>query len=83
MPHVMSSVFSCLQVFGVSITDAILSHDMLIVMYASGYTKCFLMFTGVLGQYNRCHPISRNASHHACLGLCQVFSCVQRCLGPV
>ena len=34
MPKVMSSVFLCLQVFGASIMDAILSHDMLIVMYA-------------------------------------------------
>ena len=47
MPQVMSSVFLCLQVFGASITDAILSHDMLIIMYASGYAKCFLVFTGV------------------------------------
>ena len=31
----------CLQEFGASITDAILSHDMLIVMYASGYVMCF------------------------------------------
>ena len=58
MSQVMSSVFLCLQVFGASITDAILSHDMLIVMDASGYVKCFLVFTGVWGQYNRCHPIS-------------------------
>ena len=47
MPQVMSSVFLCLQVFGASITDATLSRDMLIVMYALGYVKCFLMFTGV------------------------------------
>ena len=57
-PQVRSSVFLCLQVFVASITDAILSHDMLIVVYASGYVKCFLVFTGVWGQYNRCHPIS-------------------------
>ena len=50
MPQAMSSVFLCLQVFGASITDAILSHDILIVMYASGYVKCFLMFTGVWDQ---------------------------------
>ena len=54
----MSCVFLCLQVFGASITDDILSQDMLIVMYASGYVKCFLVFTGVWDQYNRCHPIS-------------------------
>ena len=42
MPQVMASVFLCLQVFGASITDAILSHDMLFVMYALGYVKCFL-----------------------------------------
>ena len=58
MPQVMSSVFLYLEVFGASITDAILSHDTLIVMYASGNVKCFLVFTGVWGQYNRCHPIS-------------------------
>ena len=58
MPQVMSSVFFCLQVFGASKTDVILSHDMLIVMYAPGYVKCCLVFTGVWGQYNRCHPIS-------------------------
>ena len=28
--------------FGASITNATLSHDMLIVMYASGYDKCFM-----------------------------------------
>ena len=83
MPKVMSSVFLCLQVFGASITDAILSHDMLIVMYFSGYVKCFLVFTGFWGQYNRCNPISRYAHSHVCLRLCQVFSCVYRCLGPV
>ena len=83
MPQVMSSVFLCLQVFGASITDDILSHDMLIVMYASGYVKSFLVFTGVWGQYNRCHPISWYAHRHVCLRLCQVFSCVFRCLGPV
>ena len=49
LPQVMSSVFMCLQVFGASITDAILSHDMLIITYASGYVKCFLVFTGVFG----------------------------------
>ena len=58
MPQVMSSVFLCLQVLGSSITDAILSHDMLLVMYASDYVKCFFVFTGVWGQYNRCYPIS-------------------------
>ena len=58
MPQVMSSVFLYLQVFGASITDAILSHDMLIIMFAPGYVKCFLVFTGVWGQYNRCNPIS-------------------------
>ena len=57
MPQVMSSVFLCLQVFGASITDAILSLDMLIVMYASGYVKYFLVFTGVWGQNEGCHPI--------------------------
>ena len=46
---VMSSVFLCLQVFGASITDAILSHDMLIVMYASGYVK-FYSFQYILQQ---------------------------------
>ena len=83
MPQVMSSFFLCLQVFGASITDAILSHDMLIVMYASGYVKCFLVFTGVWDQYNGCHLISRYSNRHACLRLCQVFSCVFRCFGPV
>ena len=58
MPQVMSSVFLDLQVFWASITDAILSHDMLSVIDASGYVKCFLVFTGVWGQLNRCHPIS-------------------------
>ena len=58
MPQVMSSVFLCLQVFGASIKDAILPQDMLIVMYASGYVECFLVFTDVWGQYNRCYPIS-------------------------
>ena len=58
IPQVMSSVFLCLQVCGASMTDAILSHDILIVMYFSGYVKCFLVFTGFWGQYNRCHPIS-------------------------
>ena len=52
MPQVMSSVFLCLQVFGASKTDVILSQDMLIVMYASDYVKCFRVFTGVWGQYN-------------------------------
>ena len=83
MPRVMSSVFLCLQVFGASITDAILPHDILIVLYASGYVECFLMFTGVWGQYNSCHPTSLYAHSHVCLRLCQVFSCVHRCLGPV
>ena len=49
MPQVMCSVFLCLQVFGASITDAILSHDMLIVMYASGYVK-FYSFQFILQQ---------------------------------
>ena len=81
--EVMTSVCLCLQVFGASITDDILSHDMLIVMFALGYVKCFLVFTGVWGQYNRCHPISLYSHSHVCLGLCKVFSCVYRCLGPV
>ena len=75
--------FLGLQVFWASITDAILSHDMFIIMCASGYVKCYLVFTGVWGQLNRCHPISWYVHHHVCLGLCQVFSCVYRCLGPV
>ena len=54
----MLSVFLCLKVFGASITDAILSNDMLKFMYAIGYVQCFLVFTGVLGQYNRCNPLS-------------------------
>ena len=58
LPQVMSSVFLCLQVFGASITDAIISHDMIIVIYAPGYVKCFLVFTDVWGQYNRCYHIS-------------------------
>ena len=58
MPQALWSAFLCLHVFGASITDAILYHDMLIVMYASGYVKYFLVFTGVLGQYEGCHPIS-------------------------
>ena len=73
MPQVMSSVFLCLQVFGASITDASLSHDMLIVMYALGYAKCFLVLTGVWGQYNRCHPISRYAHSFVCLGFDKCF----------
>ena len=79
----MASVFLCLQVLGACLTHAVLYHDMLIVMYAAGYVKCFLVFTGVWDQYNRCHPISRYAHSYVCLRVYQVFSCVYRCLAPV
>ena len=48
MPPVMSSVFLCLQEFGASITDDILSHDMLIVMY-TWFMSCFLLCLQVFG----------------------------------
>lgn len=39
--------FFQLQVFGSSIVNAMLSHDMLIVMYASGYVR-FYSFPHIL-----------------------------------
>ena len=40
-------LFFVFQIFGSSITNAILSHDLLIVMYASGYVK-FFSFPSIL-----------------------------------